>query len=100
MLACTMMRRRADEGARDGRAGTSCLRSLWSPLFRTRAPTENALRRLGGHPGRPAARLECRRGLRLHVHSRSRSCGRELDSYQPDIVGIYSMVSLTRNTLG
>ncbi len=74
--------------------------ALVFPYFRTRAPTEMLFPPLG--VATLAAQLR-----RLEVQTRVFDCTfitlaqlrRELDSYQPDIVGIYSMVSLTRNTL-
>jgi len=74
--------------------------ALVFPYFRTRAPTEMLFPPLG--VATLAAQLR-----RLEVKTKVFDCTfitlaqlrRELDSYQPDIVGIYSMVSLTRNTL-
>ena len=74
--------------------------ALVFPYFRTRAPTEMLFPPLG--VATLAAQLR-----RLEVKTKVFDCTfitlaqlrRELDSYHPDIVGIYSMVSLTRNTL-
>ena len=74
--------------------------ALVFPYFRTRAPTEMLFPPLG--VATLAAQLR-----RLEVETRVFDCTfgtfaqlrTALSSYRPDIVGIYSMVSLTRNTL-
>jgi anaerobic magnesium-protoporphyrin IX monomethyl ester cyclase len=90
----------ASEGSRS-RAKRHGMRrvALVFPYFRTRAPTEMLFPPLG--VATLAAQLR-----RLGVETRVFDCTfgafaqlrRALSSYQPDIVGIYSMVSLTRNT--
>ena len=74
--------------------------ALVFPYFRTRAPTEMLFPPLGA--ATLAAQLR-----RLGVETRVFDCTfgsmerlrADLAAYDPDIVGIYSMVSLTRNTL-
>ncbi len=74
--------------------------ALVFPYFRTRAPTEMLFPPLGA--ATLAAQL---RGLGVETKVFDCTFGTfaqlrtALSSYQPDIVGIYSMVSLTRNTL-
>ncbi len=75
--------------------------ALVFPYFRTRAPTEMLFPPLGA--ATLAAQLR-----RLGVETRIFDCtfgsmeklGKDLAAYEPQIVGVYSMVSLTRNTLG
>jgi anaerobic magnesium-protoporphyrin IX monomethyl ester cyclase len=74
--------------------------ALVFPYFRTRAATELLFPPLG--EAMLAGQLR-----RLGVETRVLDCTfgsmeqltADLDSYRPDIVGVYSMVSLTRNTL-
>jgi anaerobic magnesium-protoporphyrin IX monomethyl ester cyclase len=81
------------------RTGTSRV-ALVFPYFRTRAATEMLFPPLGA--ATLAAQLR-----RLGVETRVFDCTfgtfprlrRELRAYRPDIVGIYSMVSLTHNSL-
>jgi hypothetical protein len=69
------------------------------PYFRTRAPTEMLFTPLG------AACLTSQL-RKLHFETRIFDCTfssfhqlqRDLIAYQPDVVGIYSMVTLSRNT--
>jgi anaerobic magnesium-protoporphyrin IX monomethyl ester cyclase len=82
------------EGSRTSRV------ALVFPYFRTRAPTEMLFPPLGA--ATLAAQLR-RRGVETKVfdctfgnHQQVRN---DLISYQPEIVGVYSMVSLTRNAL-
>jgi anaerobic magnesium-protoporphyrin IX monomethyl ester cyclase len=90
---------RPSEGALVKGSRTSRV-ALVFPYFRTRAPTEMLFPPLGA--ATLAAQLR-RRGVETKVfdctfgnHQQVRN---DLVSYEPEIVGVYSMVSLTRNAL-
>jgi len=92
---------RANEGSRSRAQRYRMSRvALVFPYFRTRATTEMLFPPLG--VATLAAQL---RGLEVETRVFDCTFGtfaqlrKELSSYQPDIVGIYSMVSLSRNTL-